>query len=81
MQILNAKFVLYLKKITKMSNDQFEGLILLDIIAEKLIGELNLARLLIKTKINDIKVFERKRILLDKILQSNEIMVSWIYLF
>ena len=62
-----------------MRNDQYDCLILLDITAEKLIGELSIVRLLIKTKLNDLKVFERKRKFVDKILGSNEISVSWIY--
>ena len=63
-----------------MKNDQYDCLILLDITAEKLIGELSIVRLLIKTKLNDLKVFERKRKFVDKILESKEISVSWIYL-
>ena len=62
-----------------MRNDQYDCLILLDITAEKLIGELSIVRLLIKTKLNDIQVFERKRKFVDKILESKEISVSWIY--
>ena len=62
-----------------MSNNQYECLILLDITAEKLIGELSIVRLLIKTKINDLKVFERERKFVDNILQSKEISVSQKY--
>ena len=62
-----------------MRNDQYDCLILLDITAEKLIGELSIVRLLIKTKLNNIKVFERERKFVDNILESKEISVSWKY--
>ena len=78
MQILNH-FISYLKITTRMSNDQYECLIILDITAEKLIGELSIVRLLIKTKINDLRVFERERKFVDNILQRKEISVSQKY--
>ena len=59
-----------------MKNDQYDCLILLDITAEKLIGELSIVRLLIKTKLNNIQVFERKRKFVHQILESKEISVS-----
>ena len=60
-----------------MCEDQYECLILLEITADRLIGELNVVRLLIRTKINDLKVYEREKKLVDRILQSKEISVSW----
>ena len=64
-----------------MSDDQYECLILLEITADRLIGELNVVRLLIKTKINDLKVYERKKKLVDNILICKEISVSWKKIF
>ena len=59
-----------------MSNGQYECLILLQITAERLIGELDVVVLIIQSKINDFKVYEREKKRVDKIIQTKEISVS-----
>ena len=59
-----------------MSNGKYECLILLQITAERLIGELNVVVLIIQSKINDFKVYEREKKRVDKIIQTKEISVS-----
>ena len=54
----------------------YEHLVLLQITAEKLINELNWVLLLIESKVNDEKVYERKKKRVDKILGSSQQLVS-----